>query len=524
MSNVPKSESSVLARLLVNSRFYILIFSALGAVALWLVLPSFVPGSTLQTIRLEQIYGFLALAFLYLALIIGPLSRLWSGLPGRAGWLHARRAIGVACFGFALLHSSIAFWGQLGGFGGLSFLTPPFLWSLALGGFAMVILLLLTITSLDIAVKFMTPRYWKWLHRLIYGASIAIVIHVLLIGTHYISLNAPIGLTSYGLLAFLLVLEAITTDRLIRKHWPRWPASLLLITLVGLFGLSARWLWPSSGATNNLSVHAAHLQAAAAAQQNSQVQSNIPGLTGDKNKRYSVSFDHAAVSVGQPATLTFRIFDASSGNPVTDLQTLYDKKAHLVIVDQTLTSYQHIHPTLSGNALSIDATFPTAGRYHLYLNYQPPGAIEQQVGYTLDVGTVDPSQTASQPIDTNLTKAVDGYRVTISGNSYKASDLSFGQTKLSFMVADSNGQPVTTLKPYLAAFGHLVLINEKTYDYIHVHPSTTVVPTADASAGPTVDFIPLGLYGPIQPGTYRIFIQLNPNNQLITTDFTVEVK
>ena len=39
-----------------------------------------------------------------------------------------------------------------------------------------------------------------------------------------------------------------------------------------------------------------------------------------------------------------------------------------------------------------------------------------------------------------------------------------------------------------------------------------------------VIFLPLGLYGPIKPGVYRVFAQFNPNNNLFTSNFTVTVE
>jgi hypothetical protein len=104
-------------------------------------------------------------------------------------------------------------------------------------------------------------------------------------------------------------------------------------------------------------------------------------------------------------------------------------------------------------------------------------------------------------------------------------EISIGQQLLGFTFKNAKTkQPITTLKPYLDAFGHLVMINEKTFDYIHVHPNILAVPSPDQNAGPTIEFLPLGIYGPIKPGIYRVFAQFNPNGQLMVADYTIEIK
>jgi hypothetical protein len=102
--------------------------------------------------------------------------------------------------------------------------------------------------------------------------------------------------------------------------------------------------------------------------------------------------------------------------------------------------------------------------------------------------------------------------------------MTFGNQTISFTVKDATThKPITTLKPYLASFGHLVMIDESTYTYLHVHPFTLVAPPPNANGGPTVDFLPIGIYGPIKPGIYRLFAQFNPDGNLFTADFTVKV-
>jgi len=194
------------------------------------------------------------------------------------------------------------------------------------------------------------------------------------------------------------------------------------------------------------------------------------------------------------------------------------------MVDSELETFSHIHPELTEKGFTITTQFPKEGWYHLYVDFQPRGAIEQQFGFVLKVGNPEKPQLSTHKLDDNLNKQFFPYEVSLKlPTTTSASEMSIGNQKLVFSLKDSIGKPVTNLKPYLASFGHLVMINQETFDYIHVHPTNTTPPAPNSNGGPDVEFLPLGIYRPIKPGIYRIFAQFNPDNQLFTADFTIKI-
>jgi len=200
-----------------NSRFYILIFSVLVSLFVLCLLRVQIVGNQLLYIRVEQVYGFVAVAYLYLALIIAPVARV----AGKRGWaanlVFARRAIGVSAAYFAVLHAAVALWGQLGGFGGLALLPREFVWSVTFGVIGLVVLLLMAATSFDKVIKYMTFRKWKWLHRLVYAACVLIILHVWMIGTHVA--YEWVRLATFVPLSLLFGLEAWTImSKLAARH------------------------------------------------------------------------------------------------------------------------------------------------------------------------------------------------------------------------------------------------------------------------------------------------------------------
>ena len=195
-----------------NSRFYILSTAVLLSIFIACVCRVATPTDILYYIRVQQIFGGLSALYLYVALIISPLSYVY-GKDVLRQLIHARRAIGVSAAYFALLHSSVAIFGQIGGINQLQYLPSLFIWSFVLGGFALVILVIMAATSFDVVIKIMTPKRWKLLHRLVYLSGLAIIAHVWSIATHMAYYG--IQLVSFALIALLLGLEAIRiTDRL----------------------------------------------------------------------------------------------------------------------------------------------------------------------------------------------------------------------------------------------------------------------------------------------------------------------
>ena len=196
---------------------------------------------------------------------------------------------------------------------------------------------------------------------------------------------------------------------------------------------------------------------------------------------------------------------------------------HLLITDSQLSYFSHVHPIQDSSHFSLSTTFPHTGLFYLYLDFQPFGAIEQQFTFIVPVGSND-SQPASQAPDEYLSKTISTYTVQLTPDNWQSSQLTSGSQSLNFTIQDSTGKAVTTLKPYLHAFGHLVMINQKTHEFVHVHPTGYILPGTDTDGGPGVEFLPIGLYAPIRPGIYRIFAQFNPDNHLITADFTLSVQ
>jgi hypothetical protein len=117
-----------------------------------------------------------------------------------------------------------------------------------------------------------------------------------------------------------------------------------------------------------------------------------------------------------------------------------------------------------------------------------------------------------------LQKTADSMRIALS---LPVDGLVAGRDEtLRYHIADATtGRPVTDLEPYLAAFGHTLVLSEDTLEYVHAHPVEALPEKIETAAGgPDLTFmarLP-------KPGRYRLWTQLKRGGVVTTARFTVE--
>lgn len=148
---------------------------------------------------LERTLGVWALRFLILTLAITPLRRL-----GLANWLRWRRALGLLAFYYAVLHLTVysvldqgldlgAIWADI--------VKRPYI---TVGMLAFTLLVPLAVTSNAPMIRRLGGAAWQRLHRLVYVAAAAAVVHFIMLEKSWSAeLILYAGLTT-ALLAFRL--------------------------------------------------------------------------------------------------------------------------------------------------------------------------------------------------------------------------------------------------------------------------------------------------------------------------------
>ncbi|OKJ16900.1 hypothetical protein [Kitasatospora sp. CB01950] len=226
------------------------------------------------------------------------------------------------------------------------------------------------------------------------------------------------------------------------------------------------------------------------------------------DRGYTLSLDRTIVPAAGPTGLSFRVL-APDGRPLTAYKPAHEKELHLIVASRDLTSFQHLHPVRAADGTwTVPADIAKAGDYRLFADFVPAAETES-LTLGADLHATGDYRPATLP-QTGRSVTVDGYTVTLTG------DLAAGKAgRLAFAVS-KDGRPVDDLDPYLAAYGHLVVLRAGDLGYLHVHPDGEPGDGV-TEPGPEVDFTATAP----SAGDYRLFLDFQHAGTVHTAAFTL---
>jgi Cu+-exporting ATPase len=231
-----------------------------------------------------------------------------------------------------------------------------------------------------------------------------------------------------------------------------------------------------------------------------------------------------AVSPGEAVKLRFDLTGAESGRPVNPVEA-HEADMHLIVVSQDLGYFQHIHPQRTGEGrYEIEHTFPAGGSYLLYSEFELARTGDEVHRFKVSVG-----EGRGKPADLTPdlgVQEVDGYTVSIAPRS-EHREVIAGEAADFVVSIERSGQPVTDLEPYLGAASHVVVIDEGTREFAHVHS----VPGQDPGGGSMGAHALPERFGPdlafthtfTEAGRYKVWAQFSHGGQVRTVSWVVEV-
>lgn len=213
--------------------------------------------------------------------------------------------------------------------------------------------------------------------------------------------------------------------------------------------------------------------------------------------------------------LRFRVTDAATGDPVTDLGRTHQAWMHVIVTSQDLSWFRHLHaePTGRPGELETDVTFPAGGTYRVDTEFRRRADMADVLDrQQLTVEGTQPPAVALEASPRSST--VDNLTVTLEGTP-----VADQRSDLHFRFEDSTGKVVNDLQPYLGAAGHVVVMSADGATFVHGHAEGDGLAVPGASFGPE-----LGLHLDVpKAGLYRLWAQFRlGNGEVITVPFTVE--
>lgn len=221
--------------------------------------------------------------------------------------------------------------------------------------------------------------------------------------------------------------------------------------------------------------------------------------------------------------ILIKLIDMKNNKPVTsnDLIEAHTQKIHLLIIDDSLTDYSHVHPVETATPgvyqFEWQPTFEKAS-YRAWADLLPTNTKTQE--YVI----------ADFPLTKTMKKTenhMDRHpfsESTVNGYTFK---LSFDKTPLhagkpamgKIDITDAKGKSVHTLEPIMGAYAHIVGFNEDLKTVIHVHPMGKEPIKTSERGGPELQFH----VEPNKAGFIKLFAQVQINGKTLFVPFGVTV-
>lgn len=191
------------------------------------------------------------------------------------------------------------------------------------------------------------------------------------------------------------------------------------------------------------------------------------------------------------------------GKPLSldQLEVAHTEKIHLLVIDQSVTDYHHLHPVAGDKPgeYRFDFAPRLGGTYHIWADLVPKATGKQEYSKT----TVKVDGTSGTPSNSvNTTAEVDGYRFDLT--TEKNAPLQAGKaTVVKVKVTGPDGSAFSKLEPVMGAFAHMVAFPADLSSVTHVHPMGAEPKTNAERGGPELSFH----VEPDKPGFQKFFLQ-----------------
>jgi hypothetical protein len=216
----------------------------------------------------------------------------------------------------------------------------------------------------------------------------------------------------------------------------------------------------------------------------------------------------APAGVGTDGELSLAIA-GPDGQAVTNFDLEHDQELHLISVRADGQHFRRVHPVMGADGTwSIPWRWEAAGTYRVFADFVPT---ETGNGTTVSSSAQVGGSYVPSPAAPVATASVDGFEVGIAG------ELVAGESTELTVTVSRDGQPVTTLEPYLGAFGHLVVLRQGDLAYLHAHPHGEE-PQAGETSGPKIVFEATAP----TPGRYLLYLDFQVAGQVHTAPLVLD--
>lgn len=214
-----------------------------------------------------------------------------------------------------------------------------------------------------------------------------------------------------------------------------------------------------------------------------------------------------------------QIMNKNTNAPLTlqDLKTVHTQKIHLLIIDESLTDYAHVHP-LKTNIPGLfqfewQPKFPERN-YRAWADIVPK--LSQQQEFLSANLLQNPSSSVKPSYKIKLDNSIDNYQLQLKIDSAK---IIKGKPSVMSLTIYNKDKPVTNLEPIMGAFAHLVGFYDDFKTIVHIHPLENETTHSSLHGGPLLKFH----IEPQKEGFIKLFAQFKINGKEFIVPFEIKV-
>lgn len=224
-----------------------------------------------------------------------------------------------------------------------------------------------------------------------------------------------------------------------------------------------------------------------------------------------------ALVKGQETAFTLKLSKDDLPVSLAALEERHTQKIHLLVVDESLGDYHHVHPVAGDDAGSYNFSFMPQSdhNYVVYADVKLLGNGAQRIPVKLK-GAAPCAQDCT---DRNAalkasTAGVTG-KVTFADAAIKAGTPVNAEVELT----GEDGKPLQDLEPVMGAYGHIVGFYEGLTDVAHMHPmGKEPSKDSDRSASPLKFML-----HPEHAGYMKFFVQIRRGGKDVFLPFGVTI-
>jgi hypothetical protein len=233
-------------------------------------------------------------------------------------------------------------------------------------------------------------------------------------------------------------------------------------------------------------------------------------LMQESTGNYFIKFinDLSKIKAGDEVILSFSPKVKGDENIIVELETVHEKKAHIILVSEDLEYFSHLHPDYEGNGnYSVKTNLPFGGKYELFIEYKPKGGKKITDRFNLNADGSEKSKAIFKSErylfeDQNLSVMLHPTEDLFSGNEI--------HIPVSIL-KDGKELNAANFDNYLGEKAHAVLIGIANFNFLHVHP---MVMNNQLNLHMNI----------VNSGYYRLWLQFQIDGILYSTDFVLKAK